>query len=86
MPNRLKRTLAAAALVVAPLTMTLGATQAVAAAPSSISGEEPKKEGSKKPHKEKPDSAAKEAYERLHEPKEKSEKAELAREQKHHGR
>ncbi|MGP3986862.1 hypothetical protein [Streptomyces sp. 3N207] len=80
MPNRLKRTVAAAALVVAPLAMTLGSTQALAAAPSSVAGDAPEK--NKKQKKEKPDPAWKEKYEKIHEPKEKSEQAELAREQK----
>jgi hypothetical protein len=85
MSNRLKRCLATAALIAAPLTMTLAGTQAQAAGPSSVAGEEPKKEESKRPHKEKPDPAWKEAYERLHEPREASEQAELAREQRRPG-
>ncbi|MGI5348240.1 hypothetical protein ACQEU8_08595 [Streptomyces sp. CA-250714] len=80
MPNRPKRLLAAAALVAAPLTMVMAGTQAQAAGPPSVASDAPAK--SEKSEKEKPDPAWKEAYERLHEPKEKSEQAELAREQK----
>ncbi|MFI8851197.1 hypothetical protein [Streptomyces sp. 891-h] len=83
MPNRLKRTLAVAALVAAPLTLTLAGTPAQAAGPASVAGGDKPDKAEKK---EKPDPAWKEAYERLHEPKEKSEQKELAREQREAGR
>ncbi|MBO8185468.1 hypothetical protein [Streptomyces spirodelae] len=89
MPNRLKRTLAVAALVAAPLTLSLAGAPALAAGPSSVAdGDKPDKadKADKADKKEKPDPAWKEAYERLHEPKEKSEQKELAREQKEAGR
>jgi hypothetical protein len=90
MRNRLTRFIAVAALSAAPLTMALPTAQAQDATPASVADDKPEKSGKKTAKKtakkEKPDPAWKEAYERLHEPREKSEQIELARERQQAGR
>ncbi|MGH3310716.1 MAG: hypothetical protein ACRDP3_09030 [Streptomyces sp.] len=80
MSKRLMRSIAPVLLCAAPLAVTLLSTPAQAATPPSVTSHDPG------PKSEKPDPAWKERYERIHEPREKSEQRELARERRQGGR